>query len=264
MISLADYQQKYQFIALSRDAAGVLTMRLHYKGGHFLWGFPQHEEVADCLLHISRDRENKIVIVTGTDDVFLDAFEPVEDMSDLFKPSFQEFCSKHLSVGYRLIQNHLDVEVPMIGVVNGPAGVHAELAVMCDIVLAAPDAYFADSAHFPNGIAPGDGVHILWPELLGMNRGRYFLLMGEKIYADEAKRLGIVNEVLPREQLQARAEEIAASLAQHDAIMLRHTRAVLVQKLRKQVADLLPLGLHASFGSSMAQVSLGSVGTEKS
>jgi enoyl-CoA hydratase/carnithine racemase len=256
LTTLSDYQGRYQYIELSRDANGVLTVRFHYQGGKFLWGFPQHEEVADCLLQISRDRDNKVVIVTGTGDVFLDEFEAVADMAAMFKPTFKDFCSHHMAVGHRLIQNHLDVEVPMIGVVNGPAGVHAELAVLCDIVICADDAYFADAAHFPNGITPGDGVHIIWPELLGVNRGRYFLLTGERIYADEAKRLGIVSEVMPRASLEARAKALAAALARHDGIMLRHTRSVLVQKLREQVARLLPLGLHASYGSAMAAAQL--------
>jgi enoyl-CoA hydratase/carnithine racemase len=249
MSSLSEYQNKYKFIKLSRDADGVLTVRFHSNEREFIWGFPQHSEVADCLLQVSRDRENKVVIVTGTGDVFLNE----EDMSaTAFEPTFKDFCSYHMSVGYRLIQNHLDIEVPMIGVLNGPAGVHAELAVMCDIVLAADDAYVADSVHFPCGIAPGDGVHIVWPELLGINRGRYFLLMGEKIDAQEAKRLGVVAEVMPRAQLQGRAKTIAADLARRDTIMLRHTRAVLVQRLRKQVAELMSLGLFASFGAAMA------------
>jgi enoyl-CoA hydratase/carnithine racemase len=256
LTTLSDYQGRYQYIELSRDANGVLTVRFHYRGGKFLWGFPQHDEVADCLLQISRDRDNKVVIVTGTGDVFLDEFEAVADMAAMFKPTFKDFCSHHMAVGHRLIQNHLDVEVPMIGVVNGPAGVHAELAVLCDIVICADDAYFADAAHFPNGITPGDGVHIIWPELLGVNRGRYFLLTGERIYADEAKRLGIVSEVMPRASLEARAKALAAALARHDGIMLRHTRSVLVQKLREQVARLLPLGLHASYGSAMAAAQL--------
>ena len=78
----------------------------------------------------------------------------------------------------------------------------------------------------------------------------------EEIYAEEAKRLGIVSEVLPRERLGERAKELAASLATHDHIFLRHTRSVLVQKLRKQVADMLPLGLHAEYASALADTAL--------
>lgn len=252
-----DYRDRYEFIALNRDEQGVLTMRMHYRGGRFLWGFPQHEEVADCLLQISRDPGNKVVILTGTGDVFLDAFEDV-DHAALFQPSFAEFCSHHLSVGRHLIQNHLDIEVPMIGLVNGPATFHAELPLLCDIVLCADHACFQDLPHFPSGIVPGDGVHIVWPELLGINRGRAFILLGQKIEAEEALRLGLVAEVMPLGRLEARGREIAAQLAERDPIFLRHSRAVLIHKLRKEVADLLQLGLHASYGAAVAgsQISL--------
>lgn len=263
MAKFTDYRDRYEFIKLRRDDDGVLTMQLHYRGGKFIWGFGQHEEVADCLLEVSRDRENKVVILTGTGDVFLDEFEPIENPAEMFKPTFKDSCSHNMSVGHRLIQNHLDIEVPMIGIVNGPATWHAELALLCDIVLCADHAYFQDFPHFPNGIVPGDGVHFIWPELLGINRGRYFLLTGEKIDAHEAKRLGIVGEVMPLGKLQARADALAADLAKRSHIMLRHTRALLVQKLRKQMADMLLLGLHSAFGCAMAeaQVPLGASGT---
>lgn len=252
MASFDEYRDRYEFIALSRDEEGVLTMRLHYQGGKFLWGFRQHDEVADCLLQISRDRGNKVVILTGTGDSFLEEFEPLDDPEAPFRPSFQEACSHQMSVGRQLIQNHLDVEVPMIGLVNGPASWHAELALLCDVVLCADHAWFQDFPHFPNGIVPGDGVHIVWPELLGINRGRAFLLTGQKIDAQEALRLGLVAEVLPLDRLEARGREIASEIAQRDHIFLRHTRALLVQKLRKEVAELLPLGLHSAFGAAMA------------
>jgi enoyl-CoA hydratase/carnithine racemase len=259
MARLDDYRDRYEFIALSRDDNGILTMRLHYRGDRFLWGFKQHDEVADCLLQISRDRENKVVILTGTGDVFLDEFEPLDDPEALFRPSFQEAVSNQMSIGRQLIQNHLDVEVPMIGLVNGAASWHAEIALLCDVVLCADHAWFQDFPHFPNGIVPGDGVHIVWPELLGMNRGRAFLLTGQKIDAQEALRLGLVAEVLPLDRLEPRGREIAQDIARRDHIFLRHTRALLVQKLRKEVAELLPLGLHAAYGAAMAtaQVPLG-------
>ena len=101
----------------------------------------------------------------------------------------------------------------MIAAVNGPAIVHAELPVMCDIVLAAEHAIFQDVVHFPNGIVPGDGSMWCGRWWLGINRGRYFLLTGQKLSAQEALNLGVVNEVLPREQLLPRAWELAEQLA---------------------------------------------------
>ena len=131
----------------------------------------------------------------------------------------------------------------MIAAVNGAALIHAELAVLCDIVLAASHAEFADRAHVSGGAVPGDGVHTVWPMLLGPNRGRYFLLTGESIRADEALRLGVVGEVLAAGDLLPRARVLAAQLAQLPALMLRHTRSVLVRDLRRRMLDDLGYGL---------------------
>ena len=80
----------------------------------------------------------------------------------------------------------LDIEVPMIAAVNGPARIHAEIPVLCDIVLASEDAVFQDLPHFINGTVARDGVHLVWPLLLGLNRGRYFLLTGQELSAQQA------------------------------------------------------------------------------
>ena len=94
--------------------------------------------------------------------------------------------------GKRLIMNLLDIEVPMISAVNGPALIHAQFPVLCDIVLASENAVFQDATHFVNGNVPGDGVHVIWPLLLGTNRARYFMLTGRKLSAQEALELGVV------------------------------------------------------------------------
>src|SRR5688572_14572157 len=91
-----------------------------------------------------------------------------------------------------LLTNLLAIDVPMISAVNGPALRHAELLVMCDIVLAADTAEFQDSAHFTGGLVPGDGV-VVFPMVMGLNRGRYFLLTGQRLNAQQAKEYGLVN-----------------------------------------------------------------------
>jgi enoyl-CoA hydratase/carnithine racemase len=128
--------------------------------------------------------------------------------------------------------------VPVIGAVNGPARIHAELVVLSDIVLASETATFQDAPHFPNGVVAGDGVHIVWPLLLGPNRGRYFLLTGQEISAEEALRLDFVGEVLPADQLLPRAHELAQQLADKPITTLRYT-----QRLKRHLLDDLGYGL---------------------
>ena len=97
-----------------------------------------------------------------------------------------------------------------------------------DIVLASEDTWFQDLSHFPRGMVPGDGQHVVWEALVGPSRARYLLLMGYKLTAQEAREWGVVHEVLPKDKLLDRAWEIAARLAMRPPIATRNTRHLLV------------------------------------
>ena len=102
---------------------------------------------------------------------------------------------------------------------------------------------FQDSGHFINGLVPGDGMHIVMPMLLGLNRGRYFLLTGQTIDSGKALDLGLVSEVLPGQDLLPRARELANQLAQQSDLVLRYTRVSLTQYIKGMLHDILGYGL---------------------
>lgn len=239
---LGDYAERYSCIRFARED-GVLEMAMHSRGGAAQWGTSLtslHAELGDAFLDVARDPDNRVVILTGTGDCFIAEFDrtephPESTLAGMWERIHQEALT--------LLHNLLAIPVPMIAAVNGPALIHAELAVLCDIVLAADHAEFADLAHVPGGAVPGDGVHVVWPMLLGPNRGRYFLLTGERIGAEEAKRLGVVGEVLAPDALMPRAREHARKLAALPPQMLRHTRSLLVRELRRRMFDELASGL---------------------
>jgi enoyl-CoA hydratase/carnithine racemase len=97
--------------------------------------------------------------------------------------------------------NILDVEVPMIAAINGPCRLHPEYAMLCDIVLATPNTIFQDRPHFQLGIVPGDGVQVVWPEVISRIGGRYFLLTRQKRDASTAREWGAVNEIVEKDKL---------------------------------------------------------------
>lgn len=236
-IKLSDYQNKYSQAKLDRHD-GILEVTFHTNGKELEWGGVPHDEFSYLFADVARDFENKVVILTGTGESFCANPPPTGSMT-LKSTTWDRVYHE----GKHLLMNHLNIEVPMIAAVNGPAHRHAELAVMCDIVLAAEHTTFQDSAHFPNGTVPGDGVHVVWPLLLGPNRGRYFLLTGQKLSAQEALALGVVSEVLPRDRVLPRARELAAQIASRPTLAVRYARVMMTQTLKRMMLDNLGYGL---------------------
>jgi len=199
---------------------GVSELRLHTDGGPLRWNATAHRELGEALAEIAATRTTKVVIVTGTADAFCTRMDAASFAA-------QEQWEVIWWEGKRIIKGLLDLDVPVIGAVNGPAFIHAEIPLLADAVIAADTAVFADKTHFTRGAVPGDGVHLIWPYLLGPRRGKYFLMTGQEIDAREALRLGVVNEVVAPEALMERAWELALAWAANPLPMLRYTREAL-------------------------------------
>jgi enoyl-CoA hydratase/carnithine racemase len=220
---------------------GILELTIHKNGGTALWGSAKggsHEELGEAFYQVGRDPENRVVIITGTGDSFLTEFDP--DMGEAPSAPYWDRIYKE---GKDLLQNLLEIECPVIGAVNGPAFIHAEIPTMSDIVIASDRAAFADKAHAPGNVVPGDGVHVWWPMLLGPNRARHFLLTGAEISSEEALRLGFVAEVVPHGQVMDRARAIARELAAKNPQMLRFSRVAMTQHIKRRMLDDLGYGL---------------------
>jgi enoyl-CoA hydratase/carnithine racemase len=217
---------------------GILQLTLHTDGGPLVWGDGPHTELSHCFADVATDSDNRVVILTGAGDKFIADLD-----SSWVGRMTPEKWDKIYYHGKRLLTTLLDIEVPVIAAVNGPARVHAELALLSDVVIASETAFFQDAPHFRYGTVPGDGVHVLWPMLLGPTRGRYFLLTGQRLGAEEALRLGVVNELVPPDVLIARAWDLAKQLARQDDLTLRYTRVAVTQNLKRALLNDLGYGL---------------------
>lgn len=237
--TLSDYQHAYDNIHLERND-GILIVRFHTGGGSLVWSGPSHEEAAYCFADIAADKGNHVVVLTGTGDSYCAAIDPGS-----FSLANAHEWDATVFEGRKLLTNLLDIEVPIIAAVNGPAIIHPEIPVLSDIVLASETAAFQDMPHFMSGIVPGDGAHIVWPAVLGPNRGRYFLLTGQTLDAATALEWGVVSEVLPASELLDRALEIAATIAAKPFLTRRYTRLALVQPLKQALTERLGYGLVA-------------------
>jgi enoyl-CoA hydratase/carnithine racemase len=242
------YRDAFPNARLTRKDNGVVEIVLHTNGGKLVFNGHTHEQFVDLFHQIGEDRDTRAVILTGSGDAFMDTIEP--EGFDFFSPRGYD---KILREGRKVLSNILDIEVPMITALNGPVLLHSEYALLTDIILATPETVFQDNPHFDFGIVPGDGMHLLWPHVIGSVRGRYFLLTRQLLDAATAKEYGVVNEIVPADRLLARAHEIADGIAALPPLTGRYTRIALTQQLRRLIDEGTAYGL-ALEGISAADV----------
>jgi enoyl-CoA hydratase/carnithine racemase len=237
------YREKYPRMRMSRDADGILEVTLHTDGRPLEYSYtngpsPQ-AEFADAFGDIARDADNRVVLITGTGDRFSGPAASPENFAVGDIAAWERIRRN----GIRLTMGLLEIDVPVISCINGPALRHPEIALLADIVLAAEGATVQDTAHFTNDLVPGDGMNVVLPLLMGYNRGRYHLLTGTSISANDAHAWGLVAEVLPPEDLLERGRELARQLATRNPLVLRYTRLLFTHPLKKMMHDVLGYGL---------------------
>lgn len=243
MSKLDDYKDKFDCLAIDRDASGVLEVRLHSNGGSFNLDAPSkikpQTQFADAFAAIAGDPDNRVVLLTGTGD----SFSGPRKSPEQFLIGDTSTWERVRREGVRLLTNFLDIDALVVTCINGPALRHAELALLGDIVLADTRAVVQDSAHFPNRTVPGDGINIVLPLLMGINRAKYMMLTGKSMDAAELQAAGVVSEVLPPDRLLARGRELAAQLARNNPLTIRYTKLLLRRMIRKEVQETLEYSL---------------------
>src|SRR5690242_12272005 len=155
------------------------------------------------MQQLRADREIGCVIITGNGRAFCAGL----DLKELNSTQLRE------TGGVTFISVIEDMEAPVIAAVNGFAITGGlELALACDIIIAAEHAQFADT-HARVGVMPGGGMSARLPRAVGIRRAKELSLTGNYLSAQEAEPMGLVNRVVPRDQLLTTAHEMASQIA---------------------------------------------------
>jgi enoyl-CoA hydratase len=120
------------------------------------------------------------------------------------------------------------------------------VAVLADISIAGQNAVFGDG-HTKIGVAAGDHACAIWPLAMGISKAKYYLLTGENLSAQTAEKLGLITEVVEKDKVLARAEEIASVLARGPQHAIRSTKYSLNQWVRQAILT----SMDASLGLEM-------------
>jgi enoyl-CoA hydratase len=168
------------------------------------------QEISRAMTDLASERSVRAIIITGSGDR---AFAAGADISELQALSSGEDGYKHSRDAHEIVFQMQALSKPVIMAINGYAlGGGAELAMGGDIILASDNAKFGQP-EVNLGIIPGFGGTQRLPRLIGRTRALEQIFTGDHISAEEAYRIGLVNHVVPQDQLMSEAEALARTIA---------------------------------------------------
>lgn len=217
---------------------GVLWASLHRPEHLNAFDVHLHRDVTLFLERVSTDPDTEVLVLNGTGEAF-SAGGDLRWFQNMTGPELEALFQEARRIVYAL----LAIEQPVIASTRGPAvGLGATIAMMSDFVVAAEDAIFSDP-HVQIGVVAGDGGAAIWPLLCGLGRAKRYLMLGDQITAQEAERIGLVDWVVPVDDLHQRTEEVATRLRNGPLQAIRGTKKALNKHLERAVADTLDLSL---------------------
>jgi len=215
-------EDRVAWIVLARPPLNILNI-------------PMMREINDALQECARHSDLVAIVFEANKEA--QAFSAGVAVEDHVEETVREMLDSFHSIFRALARIHK----PVVAIVDGAAlGGGCELALACDIVIASERAQFGQP-EIKLGVFPPIAA-ILLPRLIGQKKARELILTGDTINAAEALRLGLVNQVVPSEELQNRTESILNKLRDLSGVVLGMARAA------------LDLGTRSSFESELKQV----------
>ncbi len=179
------------------------------------------EEICSALEELAKDEETRVLLIRGSGDrAFCAGVEVGDHVGDRMPVMMKEFGRM-----FKLLRN---LGKPTIAVVNGVAlGGGCELVAGCDLAVAAEKAKLGQPEIILGGLAPAAAP--LLPRIMGEKKAFEILLLGESVTAADAEKIGLVNKVVPLEELDAAAEELARKFLKMSGLSVRLVRDAFYQ-----------------------------------
>lgn len=193
---------------------GVATITLNRPERYNALTIQMYEEIQHALKQCARNNEIRAVMLTGSGKAFTSGADLVELQANLGTFDISDMLRIGLN---RIVTAIRTLEKPVVAVVNGVvAGAGGGLALACDMRLASDKATFVFAAFARIGIIPDAGTTYSLTQLVGTSKALELAMFADgnnRVTAEEALRLGIVNRVVPHEDLEASAREMGIQMA---------------------------------------------------
>lgn len=189
--------------------------------------FILQEKLDECELN----KAIRCVYISGAGKAFC-AGQDLSEVIDPNGPGMQKILSEHYNPIVKKIRN---LNKPVMAAVNGvAAGAGANIALCCDIVVATKSAVFIQ-AFSKIGLIPDNGGTFFLPRLIGFQKAAAFMMLGDKINAEEAERIGMIYKFYPDKTFKQEAEKIAFTLAALPTKGLAYTKMALNKSLQNNL-----------------------------
>ena len=189
------------------------------------------EDIDQLVEQVKADDEIRALVITGSGEKAFVAGADIGEMSTLTKAEGEAFGKKGNDI-FRKIETF---PVPVIAAVNGFAlGGGCELSMSCDIRLASDNARFGQP-EVGLGITPGFSGTQRLPRRVGVAKAKELIFSGKQIGAEEAKRIGLVNEVYAAEELLNKAVEMAKSFTANAPIAVKYSKACIDRGMQMDI-----------------------------
>jgi enoyl-CoA hydratase len=199
-----------------------------------------HSGLEHALQDLTYDHDVGAIVITGAGTTFCAG----GDLFDFYPP---DHTMRNSMRSRRLNWAMLHCETPLISAVNGvAAGLGATIALMCDVIFMSETAKIGDT-HVKAGLTSGDGGQVIWPLLVGPHRAKEYLMAGELIPASEADRIGLVNHVVPADELMDHALKYARKIANGAQSAVRWSKMAVNKMIEQQQVLSLDFGLATEF-----------------
>jgi enoyl-CoA hydratase/carnithine racemase len=200
--------------------------------------FAANDELIEVWKRVRDDGETRAVVITGSGDRAFCAGADLKTYTMAYaRRGAAEIRGVTDGPGFGGITRNLDVMKPVIAAINGyciSGGL--ELALACDVRLASPNAQFGHQ-DVRWGFHPCDGGTQRLPWIVGLGRALELILSGDRIGAEEAYRIGLVNRIHPRERLVEEALALAGRMASRAPLAVQAAKSVVLRSLGRPLED---------------------------
>lgn len=190
------------------------------------------------------ETKSRVIILTGSVNSFSSGMDMSPEAAKEAKGGV-EFVKEAISEAQGLIRSVINLKKPVIAKIRGPAvGIGCDLALACDLKIASKNSYLSQ-LYIKRGLIPDGGGTYFLLRLVGLSKAMELILLGDRVYAEEAEKIGLINKAVSDDELDSYVEKLALRLAKGPAHAMGLAKTLIWKSMSSSLEEIFPSLLEA-------------------